>query len=86
MLDDFGVTTTTIYSPSPREGTRQVLPTLQRAQALPTHLLDLLGGGVWPKVRDGIQWTMTKHCLASRLEAVCVYEVGEGGRGGCAVH
>ena len=45
MLDDFGVTTTTIYSPSPREGTRQVLPTLQRAQALPTHLLDLLGGG-----------------------------------------
>ena len=30
--------TTTIYSPSPREGTKQVLPTLQRAPALPTHL------------------------------------------------
>ena len=43
------------------------------------------GGGVWPKVLDGIQWTMTEHSLASRLEAVCVYGVGEWGRGGCAV-
>ena len=45
-------------------------------------------GGVlraWPKVLDGIQWTMTERSLASRLEAVCVYGVGEGGRGGCAV-
>ena len=72
----------TIYSPSPREGTKQVLPTPQRAPALPTHLG---GGGVWPKVLDGIQWTMTEHSLASRLEAVCVYGVGEWGSGGCAV-
>ena len=70
-----------IYSPSPREGTEQVLPTPQRAPALPTHLV----GGGWPKVLDGMQWTMTEHSLASRLEAVCVYGVGEWGRGGCAV-
>ena len=35
------LSSTTIYSPSPREGTKQVLPTPQRAPALPTHL----GGG-----------------------------------------
>ena len=68
-----------IYSPSPREGTEQVLPTPQRAPALPTHLV----GGGWPKVLDGMQWTMTEHSLASRLEAVCVcvWSVC----GGCAV-
>ena len=50
----FLATTSTFYSPScpsPREGTKQVLPTRQRAPALPTHL----GGGGWPKVLDGIQ-------------------------------
>ena len=44
---------TTIYSPSPREGTKQVLLTQQRTQALPIHLG---GGKVWPKVLDGKQW------------------------------
>ena len=67
------------YSPSPLEGTKQVLPTLQRELALPdpTHLG---WGGSWPKVLDGIQWTMTGHSFASRLEAVFVYvECGGGG-------
>ena len=36
-LQIFDPANSTIYSPSPREGTKQVLPTPQRAPALPTH-------------------------------------------------
>ena len=58
-----------LNSPRHSEGTKQVLPTLQRALVRPAQLGD---GGVWQKALDGVRRTTNEDGLASRLKAVCV--------------